>query len=291
MNLTSCIQRVAIRTSPYRPFRWLYGAAYAAMLLWLTMRLRNIPAISYLELRAPRKDHHFGSSDLDVRAVTIPLSGLEFFALADRLSDVLRPSRRWMRVLDFYLFGPAEAELQRRLGPISFGNSRWIRLLGRNSVEGSIPIPQPRWANAEICRAMYEYGCISQTLFQDSFDLHSTRNLYRRVARISRDPEPAVRSDALRPMQPSDLESFFASTLTQVAAIFASSSSDSNVNCTSIFRLVNADDAPACMREAIASCSAAIVELCERLSAHVRGAILGSVPGSFRLPYLPHPAR
>src|SRR5579871_3143966 len=140
MDLTRRIQRAVIRTSPYRPLRWFYGAAYAALLLWLTMRLRRIAAVSYLELRAPRKDHHFGSSDLDVRAVTKPLSGREFFALADRLADVLRPTRRWMKILDFYVFGPDEAQLQRRLGPISFGNSRWIRLFGRDSAEESIPV-------------------------------------------------------------------------------------------------------------------------------------------------------
>jgi hypothetical protein len=280
MTFTSRVQSVVIRTSPYWPFRWLYGAAYAAILLWLIIRLRKIPTVSYLELRAPRKDHHFGSSDLDVRAVTKPLSGPEFFALAERLSNVLRPSRRWMRILDFYVFGPGEAELQRRLGPISFGNSRWIRLFGRNSFEPPAPIPQQRWANADICRAMYEYGYILQVLFQDSFDLHSTRNLYRRVARIDGHPQSAVRSGALRPLRTSDLEALFASTLAKVNAVFASSRFYGDANHSSIFHLVDRSEAPEHLREAIASCSAAIVELCEQLSAYVRGAILGCVPGT-----------
>ena len=284
MDLTRRIQRAVIRTSPYRPLRWFYGAAYAALLLWLTMRLRRIAAVSYLELRAPRKDHRFGSSDLDLRAVTRPLSGREFFALADRLANVLRPTRRWMKILDFYVFGPDEAQLQRRLGPISFGNSRWIRLFGRDSAGASIPVPQPRWPNAEICRAMYEYGYISQALFQDSFDdsfdFHTTRNLYRRVARICGNSESATRSGASTALQPADLENVFVATFKKVDALFASSSSDRDGPRSLTFHLVEADEPPDRMREAIASCSAAIAEMCERFSGQVRGAMLGCVPGA-----------
>ncbi len=130
MNLTKRIQRAVIRTSPYPPFRWAYWMVYGAMLFRLTMRLRRMPEIQLLELRAPGQGHRFGSSDLDVRAETGPLGGVEFFALSNRLADVLLPSKRYRRILDFYLFGSSEALLQRRLGPIAFSDARWIRLIG-----------------------------------------------------------------------------------------------------------------------------------------------------------------
>jgi hypothetical protein len=92
MNLTSHIQRAVMKSSPYWPFRWIYGAAYGAILLWLMIRIRRIPEIKYLELRVPRTDHRFGSSDLDLRAETTQLTASEFFALSNRLANVLRPS-------------------------------------------------------------------------------------------------------------------------------------------------------------------------------------------------------
>ncbi len=235
MNLTTHIQRAVMKSSPYRPFRWVYSAAYGAMLLWLMMRVRRIPEIKYLELRAPRTDHRFGSSDLDLRAETTELTGAEFFALSNQLADVLRPSNRWMRILDFYIFGPTEAQLQRRLGPISFGDSRWIRLLGRpKSAQESAQefATQPPWENAVMCRAMYEYGCLSRELFQDSPGIHSTRTLYRRLTRIDDGFGSAPRAldsecerlrerirrkahrialgGPLRKLEPSDLEELFA---------------------------------------------------------------------------------
>ena len=162
----------------------MYGAAYGAMLLWLMIRVRRIPEIRYLELRAPRKGHRFGSSDLDVRAETTRLGTAEFFALADRLADVLQPASQWKRILDFYIFGPAEAQLQRRLGPISFGESRWIRLVGPKAVPDSQERAAPPPVNAVLCRAMYEYGCLSHELFEGSPKIHFTWTLYRRITRI-----------------------------------------------------------------------------------------------------------
>jgi hypothetical protein len=303
MNLTSRIQRAVIRSSPYPPFRWMYGAAYGAMLLWLMMRVRRIPEIRYLELRAPRKGHRFGSSDLDLRAETTQLGGAGFFALSDRLADVLQPSKRWKRILDFYIFGPAEAKLQRRLGPISFGESRWIRLVGDKSVpeSGARLVPEPA-SNAALCRTMYEYGCILQELFEGSTDRHSAWTLYRRMSRIddglglvpgALDSECAqlrsrirtrtdlvARGGSLREMRASEREELFALALSEADSITHSSECPAASARDSNFQAVADPIRPDNLTEAIASCSIAVRDLCERLSGLVQSAILGCVPAT-----------
>jgi len=270
------------------------------MLLWLMMRVRRIPEIRRLELRAPHKGHRFGVSDLDLRAETTRLTAAEFFAVSDRLGDVLRPSHRWMRILDFYIFGPVEAQLQRRLGSISFGDSRWIRLVGpKFSEERAIQAPK----NAVLCRAMYEYGGLSQELFQGSPNLHSSWTLYRRLTRIDDgfcseprvlDPEctrlrDRVKSRAdrialggrLREVEASDLEEMFALALAEVDNISQSPTCPADAARPSLFfhsipEAIPPDNLP----DAIASCSAAITDLCSRLLDFVQSAILGCVPAS-----------
>jgi len=191
MNLTSHIQRAVMKSSPYWPFRWIYGAAYGAILLWLMIRVRRIPEIKYLELASTL-------ARIIVSAVAIWICAPRRRSLLLRSSSLyrtgsptcLRPSKRWMRVLDFYIFGPTEAQLQRRLGPISFGDSRWIRPLGRStSTQESAQefAVQPPSKNAVMCRAMYEYGCLSQELFEGLPGIHATRILYRRLTRIDDD--------------------------------------------------------------------------------------------------------
>jgi hypothetical protein len=291
------IQRAIMRTSSYPPFRWIYTASYGALLLWLLVRLRRFPEIQLMELREPRKDHCFGSSDLDVRAQTSRLSATEYFALCDRLANVLRPRKRWMRILDFHLVGPAEMYLQRRLGMTSFGDSRWIRLLGAKSRPAVSPLRVP---NASLCRAMYEYGYVCQELFQRSFDLHSTRSLYRRLTRIDDEFRAMERSldeasselrrrvmsvahsittqGRLRIAQPHEIESAFAMATWELDSIARSSAAPSEaashfVPVEQTFPLEN-------RAEAVASCCVAIKDLCNQNSNTLRSAVMGGLPGT-----------
>jgi hypothetical protein len=292
-----------MRSSPYQPFRCVYAAAYGAMLLWLMMRVRRIPEILYLELRTPRKGHRFGISDLDLRAETKRLTVSEFFALSNRLADVLRPSNRLKRILDFYIFGPKEAQLQRRLGPISFGDSRWIRLLGLKSTPESA---QRRTAepskNAVLCRAMYEYGSFLQELFQSSPDIHSTWTLYRRMTRIDNEFGSAPRAfdsecerlrerlrrradriamgGRLREMEASDLEELFALALAEIDSISETSVCPADMVRDSNFQPISIAIRPENLTDAMRSCSAAVSNLCSQLSGLVQSAILGCVPAT-----------
>ncbi len=306
MNLTKRIQRVVITTSPYPPFRWAYWMAYGAMLFWLTMRLRRMPEIRVLELRAPGKGHRFGSSDLDVRAETSPLRGAEFFALSDRLADVLLPSKRFKRILDFYLFGSGEALLQQRLGSIAFSDARWIRLLGPKSDKTIEAPPTPAAQpieNTQLSRAIYEYGCLSQELFEGAPSLHSTWTLYRRMTRIDdyltstrgtldfecqplRDrvrsqANRLTRGGALRKVTPTEREELFATALSEVDAISKTARRLADAGSDRRFHLTEEVIPPANLPEVIASCSAAVSGLCARLEGRVESAILGCVPATW----------
>src|ERR1700722_4920628 len=306
MTLTNRIQRAVIRSSPYAPFRWIYAAAYGAMLLWLMVRVRRIPEIRYLELRKPRTSHRYGSSDLDVRAETYRLDAAQFSALSNRLADVLRPATPWMRILDFYIFGPLEAQLQRRLGLISFGDSHWVPLLGRKHPRESTPeqgvLP---FRNTVLCRAIYEYGSLTQDLLQSTFDLHSTWTLYRRMTRIDDASDASIspprtmnsesgrlrirlrsRADRIAHGGPidevadADLEDLFALSLDELDGIATTSLSEREGFGDSDFHLVDESIRPATLTEATASCSFAVAELCSQLVDFVQGAILGGVPAT-----------
>ncbi len=289
------LQRIVMRSSRYWPLRWIYGASYGALLLWLVVRLRRLPEIRLLELRRPRGDHCFGSSDLDLRAQTLRLTATEYFGLCDRLADVLRPRKRWMKILDFHLVGPAEMELQRRLGAISFGDSRWIRLFGHQSAPAT-----PAELTAAPCRAMYEYGYICQELFERRFDLHSTRSLYRRMTRVDHEfrslrgsldepgadlrrqvmsvAESVTAKGRLRIARPDELESVFALAICELDSIARCSAATRGLD--SDFLPVAESLAPANLSRAVASCSVAINELCRENSKLLLSAIIGGVPGT-----------
>ena len=278
------------------------------MLFWLTMRLRRMPEIRVLELRAPGKGHRFGSSDLDVRAETRPLRGAEFFALSDRLADVLLPSKRFKRILDFYLFGFGEALLQRRLGSIAFSEARWIRLLG--------PKPDTNFSNKapptqavqpieamQLSRAIYEYGCLSQELFEAAPSPHSTWTLYRRMTRIDdyltsmrgtldfecqplRDrirsqANRITRGGALREVTPTEREELFAVALSEVDSISKTALRLADEGSERSFHLTGAVISSGEFALVIGSCSAAITDLCARLAGRVESAILGCVPATW----------
>ncbi len=278
---------------------------YGAMLFWLTMRLRRMPEIRMLELRAPGKGHRFGSSDLDVRAETSPLRGAEFFALSDRLADVLLPSKRFKRILDFYLFGSAEALVQRRLGSIAFSEARWIRLLGpTNSSNKAAPTQavQPI-EGTQMSRAIYEYGYLSQELFEAVPSPHSTWALYRRMTRIDdyltsmrgtldfecqpfcdrirSQANRLTRGGALREVTPTEREELFAVALSEVDSISKTAIRRAEEGSDRSFHLTEAAIRPANLPEVIGSCSAAITDLCARLAGRVESAILGCVPATW----------
>ena len=303
MTLADRIQRAMIRTSPYPPVRWIYAAAYGAILLWLMMRARAIPEIRRLQWRAPHRGHRFGVSDLDVRAETTRLCTTQFFALCDRLADVLRPSSRAMKVLDFYLFGPDEAQLQQRLGPISFGDSRLIRLLGpktqpASEVQQLSRVPE----NAMLCRAMYEYSSLLQEVFAEDPSLHFTWKIFRRFKRIDQgfasrggalDSESApirermreradriVAGGAIRELEPSELEELLAVMLGELDAIPRPSRCHGKPTQDSIFRSAGKLLAPETLSNAIDSCSPQVNELCAELVGTVQSAILGCVPAA-----------
>jgi hypothetical protein len=301
MTLTDRIQRAVIRTSPYPPFRWLYAAAYGAMLTRLMLRVRRMPEIVRLELRAPHKGHRFGVSDLDVRAETTQLSATEFFSLADKLADVLLPSSPWTRILDFYIFGPQEAQLQRRLGPMSFGTSRWIKLLGSKSASDSAAhFAQPA-ENAVLCRTMYEYGYLLQELFERTMSPHFTWTVFRRFQRIddgfgarTRTLEPEYRDlrermtaraaslvagGRVRELEASDLEELFAVALAEADSI-AQPFAARDDSAGSVFRSIENPIAPENLPDAIASCAGPVKALCAQLEGRVQSAVLGCVPGA-----------
>ena len=295
------LQRFVIRTSPYPPFRWIYAIVYAAMLGWLVVQVRRTPQIKRLELRAPHPGHRFGISDLDVRAETARLSTEQYFRLCRRLSKFLRPSSRWRRILDFYVYGPHEWELQRRLGPTSFGSSRMFRLFGsKRNVAASIPDPPA--SNAQLCRAMYEYGCLSELLFEETLTVPLTWTILRRFKRIddafaakqlklsSEDSE--VRTDfnlraarmlaggRLHPMRNSDIERLLCIALAEADALCRNAIEERIASNDSIFSLIDASIPPDHMAEAIKSCSSGVVNLCSRIEDHLQSAILGCVPAA-----------
>ena len=284
-----------MRSSRYWPLRWVYGASYGALLLWLVVRLRRLPEIGLLELRRPRGDHCFGSSDLDLRAQTQRMTATEYFGLCDRLADVLRPQKRWLKILDLHLVGPEEMKLQQRLGQISFGDSRWIRLFGERSANGG----PPQKLNGALCRAMYEYGYICQELFERRFDIHSTRSLYRRVTRVDEEfralasldergselrsqvmsiARSIIAKGRLRVAQSEELESVFALAVCELDAIARSSSAPAATDCD--FSPTAESVAPVNLDRAVASCSIAINKLCHENSKLLLGAMMGGVPGT-----------
>jgi hypothetical protein len=205
-----------------------------------------------------------------------------------------------MRILDLYIFGPDEAQLQRLLGPISFGDSRWIRLLGPKSVEAPASVQPPE--NALLCRAMYEYGCLSQELFEGTPSFQFTWTAFRRLKRIddgfssrpsALDPkhellrervtaraDKVVWGGPLREVKASDLEELFVLALGEVDSISQTSTAAIDAGRDSSFQPMSKPIDPDNLADAISSCSTAVSDLCSRLSGLVQSAILGCVPAS-----------
>jgi hypothetical protein len=207
-----------------------------------------------------------------------------------------------MRILDFYIFGPQEAQLQRRLGPMSFGTSRWIKLLGPKSVPDAATQSVRPAENAVLCRTMYEYGYLSQELFERTPDLHLTWTVFRRFKRIedgfgaqTRTLEPEYRDlrermmaraeslvagGRVRELESSDLEELFALALAEVDSIADDFASRGNAATGAIFHSTEKPIAPENLPDAIGSCAAPVKALCAQLNGRVQSAILGCVPAA-----------
>jgi hypothetical protein len=57
------------------------GSRISRSRAWDALRLKRRRQIGAVELKIPVQGHYFGSSDLDLRAETAPLSSAAFFAL------------------------------------------------------------------------------------------------------------------------------------------------------------------------------------------------------------------
>ncbi len=179
-----------MRTSPYPPMRWAYAAAYASVLLWIVARLKAIPEIRSVDLKKPARGHHYGSSDLDLLATTVPLSAPDFFAVCDRLAKFLQPAGSWRRIIDLYLFSPGELELKRRLDPNSIA-PRLTHIFGPNLFLGEIAAPSHK---DDLGRAMYAFTSLCQEVLEGPLDPHRMRIVYRTIEKLDRElPEAARR--------------------------------------------------------------------------------------------------
>jgi hypothetical protein len=301
MALSDRLQRFVMRTSPYQPFRWIYAIVYGAMLGWLMIQVRREPQIKRLEWRTPSPGHRYGISDLDVRAETARLNTEQYFRLCARLSGFLRPRSHWRRILDFYVFGPDEWQLQRCLGPTSFGSSRMVRLLGskRSAVEST---PDPPAPNALLCRAMYEYENLLELLFEEALTIPFTWTVFRRFKRIDNayaakrlkvsNEDLRMREDLisravsiaagapLNQMQDSDIEQLFCIALAEADALCEDAMKCDLVSRDSTFEPISISIPPDNLADAIDSCSPGVIALCSRIGNYVQSAILGCVPAS-----------
>jgi hypothetical protein len=293
------LQNFVIRTSPWPPFRWGYAAIYGGALLWLLARLRRVPEIRSVDLRLPRRGHCFGSSDLDLRAATVPLSVPEFIAFAERLARVLLPGTSWRRIFDLYAFPEAEHELQRRLGSLSaVRHERWIRVLGAGTPAAGAAAEGDE---ARLGRVMYDYVAICQGVFEGPIDLHRTRLLYSEVLRIDREARAGGAAVDAIPGSPAAgvlamahraavrgrvrCASFAAAVRAHALALAeatalaralpAGAAADGDGSITMVAPGAPADTHAA----AIDGCRDVVATLCESTGGAIRSAILGGIPG------------
>src|ERR1700683_958555 len=298
MKLPEFTQRLMMRTSHLAPFWAAYATAYSVALFWLIVRIRKVPEITALDLRLPLRSHCFGSSDLDLRAETVQLPAAEFFALCDRLSDVLLPSKPWRKIFDLYVFPSCEFELQKRLEHVG-SEGRWIRLRGPKPAADPA---YPENRHARLGKAISDYDFIGRKLLEDSLDIHSTRLIYKKTMEIHRE-------FSARPHRSADLPGGFSAQVLEAAhgpsvkgrarkasfdelahayafatAEVSTLCDESSMECIpdrGSQHLSFADSVvPETRDRAVASCKSAIAELCSSLGGTVRSAILGAVPGS-----------
>jgi hypothetical protein len=298
VKLLDFSQRLMMRTSHLTPFWAAYAAAYGAALLWLVARIRKVPEVSALDLRLPRRSHCFGSSDLDLRAETAQLSAPEFFALCDRLSDVLLPSKPWRKIFDLYVFPSGEFELQKRLE--DFGSQgRWLRLRGPKTAADR---NYPENRRAYLGKVVSDYDFIGRELFEGSLDIHHARFIYKKtmeihealLARPHRSANisngiaaqvleaahgPAVKGHACKASF-EELAHAYTFAMAEASAVCEASSDECLADQGSKYLSFADSVAPETRGRAAESCKSAIAELCSSLDGTVRSALLGAVPGT-----------
>jgi len=296
MKLAKRVQDAVIRTAPYHPFRAVYSVSYGAALRWLMGRLKREPQIQSVDLRQPRGRRCFGSSDLDLRVQTLPLSAPAYFALAGRFSDVVLAEQLWLRIFDLHLGTPAELELHHRLASQWYDRGdRWSRLHGAG--EPAADAPGPR--NAYLGRIMHDYGYICRDLFEGTLDLGAVRIIYRKVMQIHQETEgrlaartataapssriletaaAAALEGRVRPTGFDDLARAQAFALNEVTSVCRESSDEP---CPQEVQPAVVEDtlAPETLQAAVDSCRPSIAAFCASRSGSVRSAILGAVPG------------
>jgi len=289
------IRDAVIRTSPYVPFRVAYAGAYGALLAAIALRIRRIPQIESLELKKPRPGHCFGSSDLDLRASVSVQTTEEFFAVADRLADILLAQKTWLRIADLHLFPSRELELQRRLQSQSFNEDpRWYRLFGAPTPTATTSMVS---SNEFLGRAAYDYAFICNELFQGTLDLHTVRLLYTKAGRIHRalgaylplSPDVSLdfrgvlqaarESERGRPRKASFEDLARAHALALLELSMACECALRKPNGSSAMAMTRECIAPETMDAAVASCRDAIVRLCDDLRGIVHSAMLSAIPG------------
>jgi hypothetical protein len=296
MTLAKRVQHVVIRTAPYQPFRAAYALSYSLALRWLMRRLKREPEIQSVDLCKPRWRRCFGSSDLDLRAQTIPLSAPAYFALADRFSDVLLAERSWLRIFDLHLGTPAELELHRRLASQWYDRGdQWSRQHGAGK-----PAPEaPESRNSYLGRITHDYGYICRDLFEQELDLGAVRLIYKKVMQIHQETEgrltarsaaaalssPILKTAAavafeghVRPAGFDELARAQAFALSEVTSL-CQQSRDEAYPEEGAPMLVDDTLAPETLQAAVDSCRPAIAALCASLGGSIRSAILGAVPG------------
>lgn len=292
------IQRLVMRTSSYRVFRWAYTAFYVGILLRVLARLKRIPEIQAVELRIPSDNFCFGSSDLDLWGLIEPLDAPRFLALCDRLAEWLLPPGGWKRIVDLYLLSNAEAELKRRFEPLSLG-SRRLRIMGPKA---SAQLERPRWQCEQLARAMYKFMTLSEELFRGRLDFHCMRAFGSGLLKIDKeiqdnhellsqiDPamrEPIIftasklaRGRAAYDEQVADAFKVLALLQDEVTALSTTFGQPDFHQPDSDLSMVEESVRPETLDEAVNACQAAIAELCSALAGAVRSVIVGGDPGN-----------
>ncbi|HYA35924.1 MAG TPA: hypothetical protein VEF03_09895 [Candidatus Binataceae bacterium] len=219
----------------------------------------------------------------------------EFFAVADRLANILLAENAWLRVVDLHLFPSCELKLQRRLQSQSFNEDpRWYCLFGTPTAIATNSVAP---SDEFLGRAAYDYAFICKELFQGTLDLHATRLLYTKAGRIHRTLgtilpwSPDLSSDfreVLQAARESERGRPRKASFPELARAHALALKELSMACECALRKPDGSRAMAMTREciapetmdaAVASCRETIGRLCNDLQGTLRSAMLSAVPG------------
>jgi hypothetical protein len=289
------LRDLVIRTSPYPPFRWAYASVYAGVLSWVVLRLKLSRQIRAVELKIPARGHCFGSSDLDLRAETAPLSTAAFFALCDSLAPFLLPAGSWRRIVDLCLFSEPELRLKRALEPENFLPARRLHILGPKP-----PPPAASHAPGEpYGRVMHNFTALCQEVFQGPLDPHHRRIAFRQILKIDDEVQacpaalakidPAERGEGVRIARDSAWRGRTSASLEDVMSAFLLAQDEAAALCglagnrpldgnPGLARVGEAIPPDTLDRAALAV-QTAITGLCRAQADAVQSVILGADPG------------